>query len=326
MPRISVIIPAYNSSDFIRETIESVLKQSFADIEVLAVDDGSTDNTRSVLNSINDNRIKYFFKLNGGGSSARNFGLIKSQSEYIALLDHDDLWPPDYLKIMIRRLEEKPEYGMAYSQFTDVCNDGSKVLGFGSERYRSGWLTKDFFGKVPLILPSATVYRKSVFTDFFFDESLAAADTDFFLRLSTKTQFLCVPEVSVTRRKVPTSETMIMKEKGHFSLEIALIFERFYFQLGGKEIVPPRMAKHKISRFYRSNAREHRLRGHRNVAIQLLKKAINYYPFDPHYYRDLLKALLLSRKDDKLPHWQMPKPLPSYITVNQKLDKNRTSI
>lgn len=309
MPKASVIIPTYNRSNLVREAVESVLRQTFTDFELIVVDDGSTDDTREVIGSIMDDRIRYFYKLNGGGGSARNRGLIESQGEYIAFLDHDDLWPENHLSIMLQKLEEKREYGMAYSRYKNVYPDGREIERFGPDRYMSRRLTVDFFGKRPCFLPSATCYRKSVLKGFFHDENLEnKVEVDFFLRLSVKTKFLCVPESFVIRRKVPNSMTFL--SKGSICYTTVLVLERFYFQLGGDKVVPAAMAKHKISRKYRSLAKEHYKRGHRRAAISLYKKAMSYYPFDYHYYKGLLKALLLKPRDDRMPNWEMPKPLP----------------
>lgn len=305
-----------------REAVDSVLQQSFTDFEVIVIDDGSTDDTRSVIELINDDRVQYFYKGHGGLASARNLGLLKAQGKYIAFLDDDDLFPENYLQVMLGRLEEKEQYGMAYSLFKDVYPDSREVQGFGHERFLSGYLTKNFFDRMPCILPSATFFRKSALQGFLFDEALRKAeDIDAFLRLSTRTQFLCVPEVCVIRRR--TTNSITNQDFNDFCPNTALILERFYFQLGGDKIVSARIAKRKISRFYCSLAREHRLKGHRKAATLLLKKAIGYYPFDQHYYKDLLKTLALSKKSDPMPDWELPKSLPPYITVNQKLNKRQ---
>ncbi len=96
---ISVIIPVYNAFDFIKNTINSVLKQSYKNYEIIVVDDGSIDNTKDVLRPfIKRKEIRYFYIKNSGVSSATNFGIKKSTGRYIAFLDHDDLFMPDKLK------------------------------------------------------------------------------------------------------------------------------------------------------------------------------------------------------------------------------------
>lgn len=97
----SVIIPLYNKENSILNTINSVLNQSFMDFELIIVNDGSTDDSREIVNKINDYRIKVFDKPNGGVSSARNYGIDAAQYEYIAFIDGDDLWTTDHLEILM---------------------------------------------------------------------------------------------------------------------------------------------------------------------------------------------------------------------------------
>lgn len=100
---ISVIIPLYNKEKSIIDTVNSVLNQSYRDFELIIVNDGSTDNSLSVIESIKDSRIIIINKNNGGVSSARNLGILSAKSEYLAFLDGDDIWDKDHL-LEIKRL------------------------------------------------------------------------------------------------------------------------------------------------------------------------------------------------------------------------------
>src|ERR1700730_11102243 len=92
-PRVSVVIPSYNSASSVREAIQSVLDQAYADFEIIVIDDGSTDSTECVVRSFGD-RVSYWKQENKGASSARNHGVRKSRGSYVAFLDSDDLWLP----------------------------------------------------------------------------------------------------------------------------------------------------------------------------------------------------------------------------------------
>lgn len=120
---ISVLIPLYNKSQSIATTISSVLSQTYTEFEVIVVDDGSTDGSGDVVLTIDDDRIKYFKKENGGVSSARNYGIEKAQNELIALLDGDDLWEPTFLEEMLSLIELTPDaalWGAGYAfQYMD---------------------------------------------------------------------------------------------------------------------------------------------------------------------------------------------------------------
>lgn len=114
-PKVSVIIPAYNSAQFIAETIQSVLAQTYGNYEIIVVDDGSTDTTMNVLNEFGD-QIIVLTKPNGGPASARNLAIRNASGKYIAFLDADDLWIPEKLAEQVAFLEAHPEVGMTYAE------------------------------------------------------------------------------------------------------------------------------------------------------------------------------------------------------------------
>ena len=117
-PKISVIMPAFNSKTYIRESIESVLAQRFTDFELIVVDDGSTDNTGEIVQSYPDDRIKLIRQENQGVSVARNTGLDAAQGEFITFLDSDDLYFPDFLCVLLRLLEST-KTDMSFCNFSE---------------------------------------------------------------------------------------------------------------------------------------------------------------------------------------------------------------
>ena len=117
-PKVSIITPSYNSSEFIEETIKSVLDQTFQDWEWLITDDKSSDNTAEIIKKYNDPRIKLqVLEQNGGAGNARNKSLERAVGRYIAFLDSDDLWYPEYLETMIGFMEEK-KVELAYCSYS----------------------------------------------------------------------------------------------------------------------------------------------------------------------------------------------------------------
>jgi len=108
MPEVSVIIPAYNAAVFLPSAIRSVLAQTFKDLEIIVIDDGSTDNTREVAASFETN-IQYWHTPNAGPSAARNLGIARSTGRFIAFLDADDWWLPNKLEIQIGVLSRNPD-------------------------------------------------------------------------------------------------------------------------------------------------------------------------------------------------------------------------
>ncbi len=126
-PLISVVIPAYNAEQFLDETLESVLSQTYENWECIIVNDGSTDNTEEIAKKWceKDARFRYFYKENSGASDTRNLGIKETRGEYIAFLDADDLYMPNFLEICLENLVEKDVDLVAPKmlEFWDVQNE-----------------------------------------------------------------------------------------------------------------------------------------------------------------------------------------------------------
>jgi len=308
--KVSVIIPTYNRSNLIKHAVESILQQSFTDFEVIVIDDGSTDNTRSVIAQIDDDRIKYFYKENGGAASARNWGIDRAEGEYIAFLDSDDLWPNEYLAVMTSRLDSAPDYGIAYSALTKVRTDGTVARGYRSKYCKSGWIEKFLFRR-GFVTCQCSVIRRQILDGFYFDESLENyEDTDFFLRLSLQTKFVYAPDTNAVRR---IQENSLTRHKGvhRINHNQVRLLERFYYELGGSDIVSRAAAKTRIGRACRSVALRYYSASAFKAAIFMFRRAISYNKLDIAAYLGLVKALTKSRTDDTMPDWSPPKPLPS---------------
>lgn len=129
MTLISVLVPVYNGANFVEETVHSVLAQTHYDLELLLIDDGSTDGTPEVLERLArlDDRIRVFRQLNAGTQAARNLGLRHSRGEWIALLDHDDTWLPRKLECQLSIARSNPDAGLVFCNFARW--DGRRELG-----------------------------------------------------------------------------------------------------------------------------------------------------------------------------------------------------
>ena len=186
MPTVSVIIHTYNNEKFIAETVESVLNQTYKDYEIIVVDDGSVDGTHDALLPYMQ-KIRYHYKENGGIASAKNTGIRLSQTEFIAFLDHDDLWVPDKLKLQMECFNGNPQVGLVYAKYTSF-RDG-KELRTKPEKGYSGWIFKELLSKS--FIQTSTVMVKKECLDAVgpYDESFSLGDEyDMFLRISKKFQ------------------------------------------------------------------------------------------------------------------------------------------
>ena len=126
-PRISVIMPAFNQEKYIADSIESVLKQSFVDWELVIIDDGSTDGTAGIVKRYRDSRIRYHYQPGRGVCEARNLGIQHSKGEYTAFLDADDLFHPDKLEAQVILLDSTPDVGLVYVSRFEIDKDGSPL-------------------------------------------------------------------------------------------------------------------------------------------------------------------------------------------------------
>ena len=123
---VSVIIPTFNRAERCKRAVESVVNQSYANLEILVIDDGSIDNTKEVVEGI-DERLRYIYQENAGVSAARNMGIKNAKGEYIAFLDSDDIWLPWKLELQINVLSNEKSVGMIWSEMSAV-DDNGKIL------------------------------------------------------------------------------------------------------------------------------------------------------------------------------------------------------
>jgi len=202
MPRVSVIIPTYNRSTLITETIDSVLAQTYLDFELIIVDDGSTDNTLEVL-SMYGERIKIIQQDNQGQGSARNTGINSSRGELIAFLDSDDLWKPNKLEIQYELIKKKPDLAWVYSDAEAFDGmTGETLYSFGEKQIL--W-EGDILEKILIqdFIPSPTpLIKKSVFEHVgYFNNYEASQDWDMWIRIAEKYPIGLIPEPLARYRK-----------------------------------------------------------------------------------------------------------------------------
>ena len=172
MVKVSIIVPAYNESLRIRKCIDSLLKQTYKDIEILVIDDGSTDNTVSILNEYNDDRLKVISKTNGGQGSARNLGIKKANGEYLMFVDSDDYVSETIVEKLLKNTDKDTDI--------TICNlykvFGSSFVKFNNLDHFCDDNIYNFMLSHPG--PVGRLYKKSLFLDnnIFFVEGLINED------------------------------------------------------------------------------------------------------------------------------------------------------
>lgn len=195
-PLISIIIPAYNAAGFIRETIQSVVTQSYDNWELIVVDDGSTDQTAAIVNEfVNNRRVRLFQKPNTGVADSRNFGYKHSCGSWCCFLDADDRLKPDCLERRVFHLQENVKF---YHNDIALIDSNGEETG-GIKRGLSGHVLDDLliWKRTVIPGPSSIFLAKEVFdTVGGFDPAFStAADQDFFFRTAALFPVQRIPEV-----------------------------------------------------------------------------------------------------------------------------------
>lgn len=180
---VSIIIPAYNQAHYLGEAIGSALGQSYGNVEVIVVDDGSTDDTREVVAGFTDPRVRYVYQENRGLSGARNTGIRHARGAYLSYLDADDLFLPEKLQRLVAVLEQQPDAGLVAGQAIPIDEAGNQA-GALFDRPLPADGRELLLGN-PLHVGSVLLRRSWQERVGFFDESLRSyEDWDMWLRLA----------------------------------------------------------------------------------------------------------------------------------------------
>lgn len=187
-PFFSIIIPLYNKEAHVKNTIRSVINQSYNNFEILVINDGSTDASLEIVNAINDSRIKVFSKINEGVSSARNFGIKKATGEFVAFLDADDVWEVSFLEhinYLITQFPQESVFSTAIKISTSKKTYNANYLHLPNDKQV---MLIDFFRSSmdhPILSGSSCVLKKESLDKIgWFNTTLKTGeDTDFWIRI-----------------------------------------------------------------------------------------------------------------------------------------------
>lgn len=246
-PQVSIVIPVYNGSDFLREAVDSALAQTYRNIEVIVVDDGSDDRgkTEGIARSYGD-RIRYIRKENGGVASALNCGIRAMRGECFSWLSHDDVYYPRKVEIQIARLKKECRDVILYGDY-DLIDVASNRLG----TTRVGWMREPRFRMalvvdIPVNGCTALVPKACFDAVGTFDEALRISqDYDLWFRMADRYDFVHVPEVLIKSRLHPGQGTNILRdvcrEEGNAT------FIRFLDAIAGE---PGPLSRTRLARYF----------------------------------------------------------------------------
>ncbi len=186
-PKVSVIIPTYNRANILGQAIKSVLAQTYSDYELIVIDDGSTDDTRKIIEAFSG-KVLYLWQSNKGVSSARNHGIRMSRGDYIAFLDSDDSWSHDKLDLQVKYLDSHPGVGLVFADAVLEHENGGEFQKRSDLVYRGGSPSlKHLLLANPIPCLTVMVRRQCLDEVGLFDESLTIGeDYDLWLRVSKR--------------------------------------------------------------------------------------------------------------------------------------------
>jgi glycosyltransferase involved in cell wall biosynthesis len=276
-PLVSVVIPTYNYGKFIGEALKSVFEQTVQSFEIIVIDDGSTDDTKSIIESFGG-KVRYFFQSQQGPARARNKGIKESHGEYIAFLDADDLWLPTKLEKQIRLFQANPRLGMALTDnylfdeagiYRDYVNKKEYLI--------TGDVVANIFINSGVVTPTVMVRREVFDRVGLFEENLHIAEDDnMWIRIAVEYEVDIVDE-SLAQIRDHRGRTMRVSDKLIESVEknIELLTTK-YGQKVASRIQP--LAARKYNQIYFSQGYGQFENGNYRDARTLFEKALKANP------------------------------------------------
>lgn len=237
---VSVIIPCYNSEKYLKTTLECVLRQDYKHLEIIVVDDGSNDSTRTILESYPAVQVlTHPGNKNQGQSASLNLGVRNAKGTFIAFLDDDDLWHPQKIKRQVEVLQAQPEIGLVHTNGDVIDEAGRFLYSLMPDDFTEENIPEKILLDCYIRTPSAVLVRKKLFDQFgYFDPDRYSMDHDMWIRLSETSRFHYLPDKLTSYRKHQgqKSSKRIMWEDGFDILKIATARHDYGFNLRRKRL------------------------------------------------------------------------------------------
>ena len=273
MPRVSVVIPAYEAAGTLAAAVDSVLAQTYDDLEVLVVDDGSSDDTAAVAEGYGK-PVTCIRTENRGVSHARNTGIAASSAEFVALLDADDLWEPSKLGRQLEVLTARPTAGVSTTGSLRV-DPALRPLEVTHARQPADPCKELLLHSMVLGAISSPLIRRDAANDVggFDPEFSQCADWDYFIRLSLRTEFAVIPDPLVRYRVSPGS---MSSDVGRLERETFAILDRFFE--GETAVRYARLRRRCYSNHWVILSGSYLHAGQRRAAIRCMANAVRAHP------------------------------------------------
>ena len=288
MATVSVVTPTYNRARFLPDAVASVLAQTYADLELIIVDDGSVDDTCKVLAPfLADRRVHYFYQENQGQSFARNLALNQAAGDYIAFLDSDDVWAPEKLEKQLAVFRSNPHVDIVHGDEATIDEQGS-VISLKNMRRYSGRITRYLLADNSVSITTAMVRRRCFDEMGGFDTSVGVADDyELWLRFSARYRYHYEPGMCASYRVM--ADQISSDKRRRFAANERIIRE---FLARYADVLSPEERRWGLARFYCRNARYLALGGERREAFGTIMIAFGNAPLDSAVWRALYRVLV----------------------------------
>lgn len=303
-PTISVIIPTFNIENHIKETLDCILEQTFKDIEIIVIDDGSTDKTTAIVQSYG-NKVRLITQNNAGVCIARNRGLREARGQFVCFMDHDDYWYPEKLTHQIKTFQKFPEAGVVYTHFINWRQDSNGNFPSPEtiippdtadevDADFSGWIYHQFLLDC-WMLTSTAMFRIEIF-DYCggaFDANLPySEDWELWIRIARQYPMIKLQRASTLYRQHSQQGNRIIRPIDYRTKLLSDTAKKWGLSSKDGRCVKYRTFRNQLARYHANFALSHLRGGSRRIALQSFAKAWVCAPFSFEYIAYILAILL----------------------------------
>jgi len=295
-PLVSVVVPVYNDEKTIEETLASILSQDYKNLEIIVINDGSTDGTSAILSHYND-KVKIIYQANAGSAVARTQGIKSAHGKYIAFIDADDLWVSWKISTQVDFLERHQDIGMVYNKWIELHDDADCLPKsaqdanelFAIDKEKSGWLYTRLLMECIVHTSSVLILKKICDEVGGFDPILRRGqDYDYWLRVSQITQIVKLNNVLSAYWIHSSSITKKAPQTNFEAIVLIKALQQFGLQDQDGTAISSQIMNKRLARCWENFCWQTYKSGQFTKSFSSAVKVLNYRPF---YYKGWLYLL-----------------------------------
>lgn len=294
---VSVIVPVYNGAQYLAESLDSALAQDYPNLEVVVVDDGSTDGTPAILERYAQRfaqRVRVITQPNRGAAAARNAALLEARGEYVAFLDADDLWAPHKLSIQVLHLGRHPDVDLVYSAWMVVEGKAAAAQarammadtgGQDIDESGSGWLYNELLTDCVLHTTTVVMRRRLLESVGLFDAELRRGqDYDYWLRASRVTRIHKMRQALSIYRQHESNSTLKPVRTNYSGIIVQRAVDRWGLVGPDGKATPAAVVRGRLAQSWSAFGYAHARAGNRLLALGAFARSMRYRPLQPRVW------------------------------------------